>query len=312
MSQAPPIPQVAILLATYNGQNYLAEQLDSYVRQTHRNWVVWASDDGSTDGTKTIFNNYSNQVGNDRLMMLGGPQKGFSANFLSLVCNPQITADVYAYSDQDDIWNAGKLEQALAYLQTVPTEIPALYCSRTQYTDEHDAHIGFSQAYVKAPGFGNALVQNIASGNTMVFNHAARSLLQQAGENLNISLHDWWTYMVVTGCGGQVYFDQTPSVRYRQHDNNLWGMNTGWANRFVRIQKLFEGRFKDWNDQHIQALSAINDRLTLENKTTLDQWMLARESSLTSRLCHLKKSGVYRQTLLGNLGLAAAGVFGKI
>jgi len=312
MSQAPPISQVAILLATYNGQNYLAEQLDSYVRQTHRNWVVWASDDGSTDGTKKIFNNYSNQVGNDRLIMLRGPQKGFSANFLSLVCDPQITADVYAYSDQDDIWNTGKLERAVAYLQTVPTKIPAIYCSRTEYVDENDVHIGFSQAYAKSPSFANALVQNIASGNTMVFNQAARSLLQKAGANLNISLHDWWTYMVVTGCGGQIYFDQNPSVRYRQHDNNLWGMNTGWGNRFVRIQKLFEGRFKGWNEQHLKGLNTIYDQLTPDNRRILGQFTLARESWALARLSYLKKSGVYRQTLLDNLGLAIAVVTGKI
>jgi len=304
--------QVAILLSTYNGQDYLAEQLDSYMEQTHRNWVVWASDDGSTDQTQVILRNFAARFPVGQVNVVEGPQSGFAANFLSLVSNPQITADVYAYSDQDDIWNSSKLEQAVAYLQSVPAEIPALYCSRTEYVDEHNTHIGLSQAYAKPPCFANALVQNIASGNTMVFNHTARSLLQQAGVNLNIPLHDWWTYMVVTGCDGQVYFDQTSSVRYRQHDNNLWGMNTGWRNRYVRIQKLFEGRFQTWNDQHLEGLKALSNRLTPGNRKILNQWILARESSLVPSLCHLKKSGVYRQTLLGNFGLAVAAVAGKI
>jgi len=303
--------QVAILLSTYYGQDYLAEQLDSYTEQTHRNWVVWASDDGSTDQTQVILQNFAARFPAGQVNLAGGPQAGFAANFLSLVSNPQITADVYAYSDQDDVWIPDKLEHAVHYLQSVPAEIPALYCSRTEYVDEHNTDIGLSQAYAKPPCFANALVQNIASGNTMVFNHAARSLLQQAA-NLNIPLHDWWTYLVVTGCGGRVYFDQTPSVRYRQHANNLWGMNTGWANRFVRIQKLFAGRFKTWNDQHIKGLNTIYERLTPSNRRILDQWILTGESSLVRRLWHLKKSGVYRQTLLDNLGLAVAGVFGKI
>ncbi len=311
MSQIEATSQVAILLATYNGQAYLTQQLTSFVNQTHHNWVVWASDDGSSDDTKKILSDFSSRK-EGCLFLLDGPQKGFAINFLSMVSSPQIKADFYAYSDQDDIWNANKLEHAVTFLQAISNEIPALYCSRTEYVNEDNFHIGFSQAYNKPPSLANAIVQNIASGNTMVFNEAARLLLQQAGENLQIPLHDWWTYMVITGCGGQVYFDKTPTVRYRQHENNLWGMNTGWGNRFVRIQKLFEGRFKTWNELHVQSLNTIYESLTPTNRKILDQFILARESSLGPRLWHLKNSGIYRQTLLGNLGLAVAGVAGKI
>lgn len=100
--------KVAILLATYQGQHYLAEQLDSFARQTHQNWEVWASDDGSSDDTHAILKHYEKHWPFGRLSIHNGPEEGFVANFLSLTCKASISADYYAYADQDDIWKADK------------------------------------------------------------------------------------------------------------------------------------------------------------------------------------------------------------
>ena len=108
-----------------------------------------------------------------------------------------------------------------------------------QYVDQENHPLGLSLPYKRPAVFANTLVQNIASGNTMVFNEAARKLLVQAGPQVDIDLHDWWTYMLVTGMGGQVLFDHAPTVRYRQHPNNLWGMNTSLKSQWMRIRKLF-------------------------------------------------------------------------
>ena len=212
---------IAILLATYNGAPYLQEQLDSIERQTHIDWTVLASDDGSSDKTTIMIEAFASKVGMSKVQQVQGPQQGFASNFLSLVCHPNLTADAYAYCDQDDIWLDDKLARAARFLTAVPSDVPALYCSRTQYVDQENHPLGLSLPYARPAVFANALVQNIASGNTMVFNEAARKLLVQAGPEVDIDLHDWWTYMLVTGVGGKVLFDQTPSVRYRQHPNNL-------------------------------------------------------------------------------------------
>ncbi len=306
------LPKVAILLATYQGQQYLAAQLDSYAAQTHPHWQVWASDDGSQDETCAILQAYQAKWGNDRLSIRTGPAQGFAANFLSLTCNAGIEADYYAYSDQDDIWKADKLERALSLLQTVPSDTPALYCSRTSLIDTNNRVIGFSPLFTKPPCFANALMQNVGGGNTMVFNSAARALLCEAGENVDVVTHDWWAYLVVSGCGGQVFYDAHPSLLYRQHGENLVGMNSSWSARFVRIRMLWQGQFRRWNDRHLQALQCLRPKLTADNHKTLDRFTLARNQRLIPRLIGLRRSGIYRQTLLGNLGLIAAALFKKI
>ncbi|MCG9076758.1 glycosyltransferase [Laribacter hongkongensis] len=111
-------PKVAILLCTYNGQNYLAEQLDSFAAQTHTNWEVWASDDGSLDDTHAILEDYRRKWPVGRLSIHFWPATGFASNFLSLAYRASIEADYFAYSDQDDVWEANKLAHAVEWLNT--------------------------------------------------------------------------------------------------------------------------------------------------------------------------------------------------
>jgi glycosyltransferase involved in cell wall biosynthesis len=305
-------PKVAILLCTYYGQRYLAEQLDSFATQSHSNWEVWASDDDSKDDTHAIIEAYRQKWPDGRLSSHFGPSKGFVANFLSLTCKASIYADYYAYSDQDDIWEPNKLARAVEWLNTLPNDTPALYCSRTRLVDSNNNEIGVSPLFSKPPSFANALMQNIGGGNTMVFNNAARNLLREAGENLPVITHDWWAYMVVTGCGGKVFYDTEPTIRYRQHDRNLVGMNATWPARFKRIRMLWQGRFRSWSDSNIAALRTLGHRLTPENMELLERFARAREMGLILRLIQLKRIGIYRHTLLGNIGLIAAAVFKKL
>lgn len=303
--------KVAILLCTYNGQHFLNEQLDSFTAQTHLDWQVFASDDGSTDASLQILKKRQQILPDNQLKILSGPAKGFVANFLSLTCNTSIEADYFAYSDQDDIWEADKLERALRWLQSVPSDTPALYCSRTRLVDAENNEIGLSPLFTKQPSFANALMQNIAGGNTVVFNNAARALLIETRENLPVIAHDWWAYILITGCGGLVHYDRYPSLRYRQHQNNLIGINPSIAARYKRIHTLWQGDFKSRNDQNIAALSTLTHRLTPENQQRLNNFIKARQKSLIPRLILLKRSGFYRQTYLGNLGLVAAAIFNK-
>lgn len=305
-------PKVAILLCTYHGQHYLADQLDSFAFQTYANWEVWASDDGSEDDTRAILEMYKEKWGEERLSIHMGPSKGFAANFLSLTCNADIQADYYAYSDQDDIWEVNKLQRAVDWLHTVPDNVPALYCSRARLVDVDNQHIGFSPLFKRAPSFANSLIQSIGGGNTMVFNDAARRLLHEAGENVEVVSHDCWAYMVVSGCGGDVFYDAYPSLRYRQHNDNLVGMNAGWEARFSRLRRLWNGWFRDWNECNVRALRRIDAKLTPKNRTILHEFSVARKSSLFPRLFHLRKSGISRQSLSGNLALFMAAIFNKI
>lgn len=305
-------PSVTILLCTMNGEAYLSEQLESFTRQSHTNWTVWVSDDGSKDRTHSILEAYQSGLQPGRVTITSGPRKGFAANFLSLACKSNVSADYYAYADQDDIWQPNKISRALQWLSTISPETPALYCGRTELVDARGQHLGYSKAWTRPAGFRNALTQNIGGGNTMVFNHAGRKLLLDAGQDLDVVAHDWWTYLAITGAGGEVFFDAEPTLKYRQHQNNLIGANHDLTAPLRSIGRLIEGRFKKWNTNNIAALQRIENSLTPVNKVTLRQFSEARNKNLTGRVVGVLKSGVYRQTVIGNIGLLLATIFKKI
>ena len=304
-------PLVAILMGARNGERYLPEQLQSFIDQTYTNWSLHVSDDGSSDGTCEIVRRFSDDLQNS-VTLRSGPQRGFSRNFMSLVCAPDITGRYFAFSDQDDIWSKDKLERALNWLKTIPEGLPAVYCSRTETVDAAGRHLGFSPLFTKSPRFKNAIVQNVAGGNTMVFNASARSLLAAVGD-VDVVAHDWWAYQIVSAAGGSVRYDPQPSIKYRQHANNLVGSNNSMRARLARVRMLFADRFVKWNDLNLRALLMLRSRLDPINLDVLDQFILARKSpNPIVRLWHLHKSGVYRQTLLGNLGLVVATILRKI
>lgn len=308
----PSVPKVAILLCTMQAQHFLAHQLNSIATQTHPAWAIWASDDGSDDHTHAILEYYQSHWGEDRISIHAGPAEGSTANFLSLTCRADIDADYFAYADQDDVWEADKLERAVAWLKTVPEDVPALYGSRTLLVDARNQHLGYSPLFGRQPSFQNALVQSIAGGNTMVFNRAARDLLRKAGEDVEAITHDWWAYMLVTGCGGQVHYDPYPTVRYRQHASNQFGANRSLSAHLVRAKLLLQGRFRHWVDANVRALQRVQHLMTPENQRILDAFVQARQRRLAYRLLELRRSGVFRQTLLGNLGLLAAATINRL
>ncbi|MCY1272662.1 Glycosyl transferase family 2 [compost metagenome] len=312
---ALPVPstdKVAILLSTYNGAAYLAEQLDSLIAQTHENWQIYASDDGSQDHTLEVLKHYQHQLGDDRLTLLTGPHCGFAANFLGLLRHREIRAQYYAFCDQDDLWNPDRLELGVRWARSISPERPALYCSRTQIVDAQGYPLGLSPLFNETPCFKNALVQSIAGGNTMLFNNAARELLQCTPPNARIISHDWWTYILVSGCGGQVFYNPEPTIRYRQHNHNLMGTNASLRSRLKRLSYLLAGTFREWNAANLRALLPFHSRLTHENRETLELFEQARHASLLQRARLVQRSGVHRQTLPGNLGLVAATLLQRI
>lgn len=305
-------PHVAILMCSYNGERFLAEQIDSLNRQTHRNWSLVVSDDGSQDRTLEILQVYMDSWGQERLKIVQGPQRGFVKNFISLTCRTDIDAEFFAWADQDDIWSEDKLHAALAWLQTIPKHIPALYCGRTKLIDESGTPIGFSPRFCLSPCFANALVQNIGGGNTMVFNQAACDLIREAGDNLDVPSHDWWAYLLISGAEGVTHYDPVPRVLYRQHDENLVGSNSNWSARLQRLRMVLKGRFCEWNAQNIHALETMYNRLSRESQATLNHFKAARNKKLLQRILGVLRAGVYRQTVLGNVGLTLAILIKKI
>jgi len=303
-------PRVAILLGTKNGERFLAEQLSSLAWQTHRNWHLEVSDDASTDATLEVLTQFQKRYPKN-VTIRRGPCRGIAANFLSLVTDASIRADYYAYCDQDDVWEPNKLTQAIEWIMSRNPAVPALHCGRTRLIDGSGAEIGLSPLFKFPPGFRNALVQNIAGGNTMVFNHAARKRLLLGGVP-DVALHDWWTYLVVAGYGGDLRYEPFPSVRYRRHKGNSVGPPMGVRDAPKRIGRVMNGRFRAVSEANLTALSPFMCSLPEESQYVFRRFVDARRAGPFSRPLKMIRSGVYRQTILDNVGLAAATLFGRI
>jgi len=306
------LPLIAILLCTYNGEKFLAEQLDSLESQTHQNWVLYVSDDGSNDQTIKILQQYQIKWPSGKLIIRGGPQKGYCQNFLSLACDPEIKADYYAFCDQDDVWLPEKLAVALlAIVANQNIYIPFLYCGRTINVKDDLKPFGFSPLFVFPPSFRNALVQSIAGGNTMVFNLAAKLLIEKAGL-VTVPSHDWWLYQLISGAEGDVYYDRVPYLLYRQHANALVGGNSTFADRIERVVSSLQGLYRDWNTQNIIALKKINHLLAQNHQDILKMFELLRGASLWDRLRLMEICGLYRQTRRGTLSLFIAIIIRRV
>lgn len=307
----PDPGRFAILVATYDGARFLDDQLRSIEAQSVPRIDVIVSDDGSTDSTGALLATWARRWRKGSFEVVSGPRRGFAENFRSLLARDVGAVDFVAFSDQDDIWRPEKLQVAAAALAAFGTA-PALFCSRTELIDSDGAPTGHSPAFARPPSFANALVQSIAGANTMVLNRPALELMREAGQRSGFVSHDWFCYLIVSGAGGHVVFSQEPQVRYRQHEGNLVGANTGWRARFERLNAAMGGRFTRWNDANIEMLDRCRDLLSLPARDRLDAFKAARQGWPWMRLMGLRRSGVYRQTLFGQASLWLAALLGKL
>lgn len=306
------IPLVAILMGTMNGARFLPEQLDSLAAQTHQNWILIASDDGSADDTLRILKAYQAKWPAGKLIINEGPKQGFCTNFLSMACDPRIKADYYAFCDQDDVWLATKLAVALQNIAENQEEgVPYAYCGRTSYVNENLKKIGYSPLFSFPRTFRNALIQSIAGGNTMVFNQSAKKALEEVGIVQHPS-HDWWLYQLITGVGGEVFYDPIPQVLYRQHENAIVGGNNSFWARIDRISMVFKGEFRLWSDQNVAILCAVKPLLTHGSQETLGLFKKMRDAKLKDRFRLMEVAGLYRQTWRGTISLLLAALLKKI
>ena len=310
MIACPPVAiaqaRIAILMAVRDGAAHLREQLDSIAAQTHADWHILASDDGSQDGSRAILSRFVAR-GCD-LTVLEGPQAGVAANFLFLIRQLGRCGDGEgwtAFSDQDDVWCPGRLERGLAALSYVPETTPALFCSRLTITDPQLRPLRPSPSRPRPPEFRNALVQNIAAGNTILLNPAAtRLIVAAAAEVRDLVVHDWWIYQIISGVDGVVVHDDAALVLYRQHSGNQIGANDTLRARGKRIMMLLRGEFRRWNEVNIRALQGSAHRFTPENRALLEGFARMRNSRFfVHRLWWLWRLGLYRQHLPGSCAL---------
>lgn len=307
------MPHVRILMATRNGAAHLPAQLGSLLAQTHDDWSLWASDDGSTDATPDLLAGFAVAHPGREVRLLDGPRRGAAANFLSLMAHPGLPPGPVALADQDDVWLPHRLGRGLA---AVAGEEPAFYASATILADAEGRLGRVSSRHPRPPAFANALVQNVLAGNTLILNAAALALLRRtlpAALTHSVAHHDWWVYLVATGAGARVVLDPEPGLLYRQHEGNVMGAHRGPRVALARLGALGGGRWGDWVGRNLAALDACRDVLTPEARALADR--LAAIRRLPGPLARLRALGatpLHRQTSGQDLALRATALMGRL
>lgn len=308
-----PDDPITILMGVYNGAGMLAAQLHSFAEQSDADWQLLCSDDGSTDGSDGMIRAFGKQVPQE-VRIVAGPGRGFSANYMGLIALLEPDTGLTAFADQDDIWLPGKLARARAALRGIAPDRPALYCARRWIWQEESDTRAATPPPARAPSFRNALVENIAPGNTVVLNAAGARLAREAAARTSaVFAHDWWLYLLVSGAGGQVVFDDgPPCLLYRQHGGNLIGGGTGLRAQAGRKRAVLQGAFRTRLAGNLAAMLEVEDLLTPQNAATARAFEGARRAALPARLTGLMRVRPYRQTWAGDLGFWGAALLGRI
>lgn len=291
-------PPVRILMCTHNGAAYLPAQLQSFRDQQHRDWSLWVGDDNSTDATLDVLADFARDESAREVRILPGPGAGSARNFLALLCHPDLQGGYVAFSDQDDVWFPDKLLRALETLEAGDPGRPAVYASRTFLTGPGLENPRPSRLFPHPPSFGNALVQNVLAGNTIVLNPAATALMRAAGPAeaaANVPYHDWWIYQLMSGAGAWIVIDPEPALYYRQHGGNILGSNQGLKNSIARLKIATDRRFTDWIDRNTAALDAVRDMLTQTARDQIDGLARLRRMSGRKAVSELERLGIKRQ-----------------
>lgn len=224
--------KVIVLLSTFNGEKFLKEQLYTLYSQENVDLSILVRDDGSTDSTCTILDR-EQQKG--KLSWYNGGNKGPAASFWELLANAP-ESPYYAFCDQDDVWDKDKLKTAVEHLSRSNGK-PALYFCQTRLVDSDLKEIK-SVNISPLLTFEESLIYHFATGCTMVINDALRKILLKYTPQY-MRMHDLWTYLVAQAIGADIYFDPTPHISYRQHNDNAVGLKKSfafvWKSRIKRI-----------------------------------------------------------------------------
>lgn len=312
-AKAPDGTRITILLATCNGAAHLHEQLASLNAQSDPRWDLWISDDGSTDDTRAIVNDFRiDQAGARDIRLLDGPRQGPAANFMTLLTHPDLPPGPVALSDQDDVWLPDKLALARAGLAQSGSEAGTLYGAQSIHTDLRLREIGRSKPPPRPPSFHNALTQNIVSGHSTVLDGGALTLVRRAGMPRGIPYHDWWLYQLISGAGGRVIIDPTPVLYYRQHGSNAMGAHRGGLASLRRASQVLGRTYGCWIEANTAALDQVADLLTTQNRQVLKAFRTLPARSGPRRAWALHQLGLHRQTRLATASFVLAAGLGRV
>lgn len=292
--EATAAPLVVVLMATHQGEAFLAEQVRSILAQQGVRVRLVVSDDSSTDATPQLLADFA---ADPRVTLLptgsfGTPQ----GNFLRLMREADLTdAVAVALADQDDIWHADKLARQLALLERL--DVDAVSSNVVAFWEREDGTrrtelIDKAQPQVAL----DFLLESAGPGCTFVIDHEAFLSIRAALQHLpddGIVPHDWLAYAIVRATGGRWHIDAEPTLDYRQHESNATGANSGISQAATRFRRLASGEYRSQCGAVARLSAAVADdaqRARLERIAPLFEG-----TDLGSRLALRRLSGELRR-----------------
>mgnify|MGYP002625873366 CR=1 FL=1 len=301
--------KIAILMATYNGEKYIEQQINSIFQQSYSNWILYIHDDGSTDDTVNIIQKYAIQYPTKIFIINGDATGGARNNFFYMM--QSVEAPYVMFCDQDDIWLKSKIEitynKMLSIEENFGNDTPILVFSDLKVVDKDLNVIAekMSEYQKLNPNkiqFKDILIQNITTGCTMMLNKACVQKVLLLHNLENIIMHDWWCAMVTSYFGKLVYIDD-PLVLYRQHNSNSVGAKAVTDIKYI-MHKFF-------NSDEIRKSLELTRKQTsefirvygLKDKCLASEYIDNANKNKIQRLIFYIKNNVWKSGFLRNLGL---------
>lgn len=231
--------KIAILMATYNGEKYICQQIDSILSQTCKDWELYIHDDGSTDNTIAAVESYVEKYP-DKIHLIDGKSTGGAKyNFFYLF--GQVEAPYYMTCDQDDVWLDKKIELTYDKMLTIENkaDVPCLVYTELRVVDSElntiaDTMSGYQSLDCHKRTINQFILQNSVTGCTMMINRALRDKMLHITDIDNTIMHDWWAALVAAQFGKTAFIDE-PTILYRQHgDNSLGALGINKLSYIVR------------------------------------------------------------------------------
>ncbi len=276
-------PTVAILLSTYNGQRFIAEQLDSILAQDYTDITIRVRDDGSTDGTIDVVQAYAKR--DPRITFTLGSNLGCVGSFFNLLC--MADADIVMLCDQDDIWLPKKVTNAVTTLVAAGLQRPILYHTDLVVVDERCVTLAGSfmaqQGLLmpQAHSLEVLAIQNCVVGCTVAmtaeFVHCARL----SGEIVSAAaMHDWWL-AILACCKGTLIYSPQAEILYRQH-----GANVSGATRNPLLERI-KAQFSSVGLARINAYRRKVSRQAREFLTHYDSELSSKQKEVLTKVVYL-------------------------
>ncbi|MGJ7514098.1 glycosyltransferase [Pseudomonas baetica] len=247
-------PKVAVLLAAYNGMQWIEEQLASILGQLAVDVTVYISIDPSTDGTEAWCAAYAAKHPEVLVLPTAGSFGGASRNFFRLIRDVDFEGHGYvAFADQDDIWHTDKLQRATRAIQArqvdaYSSNVTAFWPNgKTHLLDKAQAQVEWDFLF-EAAGPGCTYVMNKSLASSL-----KASMLDKWHQLQNVSLHDWYCYAFARSHGYRWYIDSEPSMEYRQHERNQVGANKGLSPLIARYKTIHDG----WWFNQVQLIAHL-------------------------------------------------------